>query len=83
MMGNLDEDKVKLMLNYSIAGLTEGKDYNITVNTQNRKIFFKLFYFIDSSETSFTVHNKVNFVSIAGQPLTNQHFNLRTRLLQA
>ena len=32
MMAALNEEKVKLIFNYSITGLTEGKDYNITVS---------------------------------------------------
>ena len=83
MMATLNEEKVKLIFSYSITGLTEGKDYNITIRIENRKILFNIFYFNYSSQTQFTVKNKVNFVSVGGQPLSNQNFNPTTRLLQA
>jgi hypothetical protein len=71
MMGNLDQEKVKLIFSYSIAGLIENKDYNISISVKNRKIFFEIFYFKDNPQTLFTVNNKVSFVSVKGELITN------------
>ena len=49
MMATLNEEKIKLIFSYSITGLTEGKDYNVSVTVRSRKIFFEILYFNDSS----------------------------------
>jgi hypothetical protein len=47
MMNNLKEDKIKLIVSYSITGLVEGKDYNVTLSVVNSKIQLEIFYLID------------------------------------
>jgi hypothetical protein len=49
MIMNLDQEKIKLLFDYSITGLAETKDYNITISIENRRIFFEIFYLVDNS----------------------------------
>ena len=66
MMGNLKKEQLSELFTYSIDGLIENTDYNISFTIKNSQISIVIEYMITGPMTTFRIKNSKNFVSTSG-----------------